>query len=197
MIKYHAEEIKRVMTYEICSRDVFSKYINVNTSSLTEIQRALRFIYLLSQSFASKGNNYGYGTSTRPSPQIFDTEDLLNLKERLRNTYIENLSFEEIIRRYDREYTFFFCDLPYFETAGYKNKFNEEEHVKLKNLLQCIKGKFLLTINDHEKVREWYKDFNIVENEVGYSVCKEEKGRRRFKELIITNYIICSFFFKY
>ncbi|WP_341420078.1 DNA adenine methylase [Clostridium magnum] len=110
------------------------------------------------------------------------------LKERIRNTYIENVSFEEIIKKYDRAHTFFFCDPPYFETCGYKNKFNEEDHLKLRNLLRDAKGKFLLTINDNDKVREWYKDFNINETEVGYSVCKEEKGRRKFKELIIANY---------
>jgi len=55
-------------------------------------------------------------------------------------------------------------------------------------MLSNIRGKFLLTINDHDKVREWYNRFNINETEVIYSVCKEEKGRRKFKELIITSY---------
>lgn len=188
MIKYHAEELRRLMVYEICSRDKFAQYINLNTDSLTEIQRAIRFIYLLSQSFASRGNNFGYGTTSRPNPQIFDTDDLLKLKERLRNTYIENLSFEEIFKRYDRPHSFFFCDPPYYKTAGYKDKFTEGDHIKLRDILSNIKGKFLLTINDDERIREWYQDFNIVETEVSYSVSKDVKGRREFKELIITNY---------
>lgn len=188
MIKHHAEEIRRLLTYEVCSRDIFNEYKNIDISLLTEIQRAVRFIYLLSQSFASKGDHFGYGTTGMPKPQIFSTEDLLKLKERLRNTYIENLSFEEIIKKYDRPHTFLFCDPPYFETCGYKNKFTEADHIKLRDLLKDCKGKFLLTINDNNKVREWYKDFNINEAEVTYSVCKEEKGRRKFKELIITNY---------
>lgn len=113
-----------------------------------------------------------------PSPQIFNTEDPLKLKERLRNTYIENLNFEEIIKKYDRLHTFFFCDPPYFETKGYKDKFTEEHHIKLRDLLRNVEDKFLLTINDHKQVREWYKGFNIIEAEVGYSVCKDDKGRR-------------------
>ncbi|BCZ46915.1 hypothetical protein psyc5s11_29820 [Clostridium gelidum] len=51
-----------------------------------------------------------------------------------------------------------------------------------------IKGKFLLIINDHEKVREWYKDFNIIERKVNYSVSKDKKGRGKYGELIIINY---------
>ena len=113
---------------------------------------------------------------------------LRDVKERLANTYVENLSFEKIIDKYDREHSFFFCDPPYFETAGYDNKFEEEEHIALRDKLKNLKGKFLLTINDHEKVREWYKEFNVREVEVNYSVSRASEGRGKYKELIITNY---------
>ncbi|WP_394875611.1 DNA adenine methylase, partial [Clostridium neonatale] len=155
---------------------------------LTEIHRAVRFLYLITQSFAGLGGVYGYGTSTKPSPQIFYKNALGELKERLRNTYVENLSFEKIIDKYDREYSFFFCDPPYFETTGYGNTFGENEQLLLRDKLSNLKGKFLLTINDHERVREWYKDFNIKEVQVNYSVSKEAKARGKYNELIITNY---------
>lgn len=58
----------------------------------------------------------------------------------------------------------------------------------LRDKLSNIKGKFVLTINDHEKVRAWYKDFNIKEVEVSYSVSREQKARGKYKKLIITNY---------
>ena len=112
----------------------------------------------------------------------------MDLKERIRNTYVENLSFEKIIDKYDREHTFFFIDLPYFKTTGYKDKFGEEHHLLLKDKLTNLKGKFLLTINDHDSTREWYKDFNIKEVEVNYSVSKDHKDKQKYKELIITNY---------
>lgn len=189
MLKHHSEEIERLLQYEICSRDIFTEYKKeVDVSSLTELQRAVRYIYILSQSFASKGISFGYGTNTRPSPQIFQTDHLTVLKNRLRNTYIENLDFKEIFRRYDRQYTFHFCDPPYFETDGYAAKFGEKEHLMLRTYLEEIEGKFLLTINDHKKVREWYKSFNIIETEVNYSVAKDKEARGKYKELIITNY---------
>lgn len=188
MIKYHAPEIERQLQYEFSGRDIFEEYKNVEVGYLTEIHRAVRFLYLITQSFGGKGNNYGYGTSTKPGPQIFYKNVLNDLKERLRNTYVENLSFEKIIDKYDREYTFFFCDPPYFETTGYGNEFGEKEHLILRDKLKSLKGKFLLTINDHEKVREWYKDFNIKEVTVNYSVSKEKKARGKYNELIITNY---------
>ena len=96
-----------------------------------------------------------FGKETSKIEVINDIDkELIDIKERLSNIYVENLSFEKIIDKYDREHSFFFCDPPYFETEGYDNKFEEEEHIILRDKLKNLKGKFLLTINDHEKVRE-------------------------------------------
>lgn len=54
--------------------------------------------------------------------------------------------------------------------------------------MKNLKGKFLLTINDHILARELYKEFNIKEVKVNYSISKEEKARVKYNELIITNY---------
>lgn len=188
MIKFHPEELERMLQYELSSRDSFSEYKQQLTKHMTEIQRATRFLYLISQSFASKGTTYGYGTTKGPAKHIFVTDNLLSLKERLKTTFIENLSYEKIFNKYDRAHTFFFCDPPYFETDGYAHEFTEEDHVALRDILKNIEGRFLLTINDHPKTREWYKDFNIIETTVPYSVGKTAESRKQYKELIITNY---------
>ncbi|WP_058230128.1 DNA adenine methylase [Clostridium butyricum] len=187
-IKYHAPEIDRLLEYEFSGRDIFEEYKNCTLEYMTEIHRAIRFLYLITQSFGGKGNNYGYGTTIRPGQQIFYNDMLLKLRDRLKNTYVENLSFEKIIDKYDREHSFFFCDPPYIETCDYGNKFKEEEHRELSDKLKNLKGKFLLTINDHPLSRELYKDFNIKEVQVNYSVSKEAKARGKYNELIITNY---------
>jgi DNA adenine methylase len=190
MIKHHPKEIQRLLQYEVSGRDMYYEHKNVQINTLTEIERAVRFIYVISQSFASKGISYGYGTNTRPSPQIFDTSRLEELKERLRNTYIENQSFEEIFRRYDRPHSFYFLDPPYFETDGYQAKFGLEEQLRLRDMLNGIQGKFLLTINDHPEVRQWYKGYNMIETQVNYSVSRQIDARKKYGELIITNYEI-------
>ena len=188
MIKYHAPEVERLLQYEFSGRDIFEEYKNYTVEYLTEIHRAIRFLYLITQSFAGIGGTYGYGTNTKPSPQIFNKDVLIELKNRLRNTYVENLDFSKIIDKYDRDYSFFFCDPPYYNTAGYGNTFGKEEHLLLRDKLKNLKGKFLLTINDAPEVREWYKDFNIKEVQVNYSVSKQTEARKKYAELIITNY---------
>ena len=89
MIKYHAPKVERMLKYDFSGRDMFEEYKNESVGNLTEINRAVRFLYLTSQSFASKCGNYGYGTNTKSGQQIFYTEALKNLKEWLSNTYKE------------------------------------------------------------------------------------------------------------
>ncbi|WP_294352238.1 DNA adenine methylase [uncultured Clostridium sp.] len=186
-LKYHAPEVERLLKYEFSGRDIFNEYKNCTVEYLTEIHRAIRFLYMLNNSFASRGKDYGYSITKKPNQKIFMEENLEEVRRRLSNTYVENLSFEKIIKKYDREETLFYCDPPYYETAGYDSKFGEEEHIKLRDMLSNIKGNFILSINAHEKVREWYKDFNIKEVDVNYSVSKDVKGRGKYKELLITN----------
>lgn len=188
MIKYHGPEIERLLEYEFTGRDIFEEYKNYTLEHLTEIHRAVRFLYLINNSFASKGNNFGYATSKVPNQKIFLTDYLHKIKERLSNTYVENLSFEKIIEKYDREETLFFADPPYFQTSGYGNEFGEKEHILLRDKLKQLKGKFILTINDHDFIRELYKDFNIEEVKVNYSVSRSLSARGEYAELIIKNY---------
>lgn len=187
IIKEHPEELERILMYEFISRDRFYFYKDINIENLTDIQRAARYLYIASNSFASRGGTFGYGALKKPSQKIF-LEDFKILRDRLKNTYVENKDALDIINRYDRENTFFFCDPPYYDTAGYKEKFTKEDHIKLRDALSSISGKFLLTINDHEEIRELYKDFNLKETKVTYSVSKKREARREYGELIITNY---------
>lgn len=188
MLKYHAPEVERMLEYDFSGRDIFYEYRDYTMECMTEIHRAARFLYLISQSFAGIGRTYGYSALGKPSQHIFHQGVLSKIKARLANTYVENLSFETVIEKYDRETTFFFADPPYFETAGYGSEFGENEHLLLLDKLKGIKGKFLLTINDHPKVQAWYRGFNVESVEVAYSVSRARKARKKYRELIITNY---------
>lgn len=136
--------------------EISLKNKNMLVEYLTEIHRAVRFLYLISQSFASRCDTYGYKTVDKPAPQIFYQNKLEEVKNRLRNTVVENLSFETIVEKYDRPHSFFFCDPPHFDMTGYGYEFGEREHLLLRDKLINLEGRFLLTINDHSQVREWY-----------------------------------------
>ena len=67
------------------------------------------------------------------------------------------------------------------EISGYVNA--REDHERLCACLRSIKGRFVLSYNDDEYVRELYRDFNIT------AVSRQNNlSRGEYKELIITNY---------
>lgn len=80
-------------------------------------------------------------------------------------------------------------DPPYRNTKGYPTgDFTDEQYTLLRDLCKDMKGKFMLTINDDDFIKDLFQEFNILDHSVFYSMSKKEKSRRQFGELIITNY---------
>lgn len=118
-------------------------------------------------------------------------ETIPNAYKRLQKVTIENKSFEEIFKIYDSENTFYYLDPPYRGTYGYRlGKFTDEQYLLLSDCCKQSKGKWLLTINDDDYIREIFKNFYIMNHDVFYSISKQDEARKDYKELIITNYSI-------
>ncbi len=62
---------------------------------------------------------------------------------------IENLPALEFIRRYDNDKTLFYCDPPYHKCPYYKHNMTLGDYNDLARQLKNMKGKFILSINDH------------------------------------------------
>ncbi|MTI85320.1 MAG: DNA adenine methylase [Firmicutes bacterium] len=133
---------------------------------------------------------FGTGSSMRNGLKLDKVKDDINAAyDRLQTVTIESKSFEDMFRIYDSPNTFFYLDSPYRNTKGYRvGKFTDEQYELLADSCRDAKGKRLYTINDDPFIRELFQDFNIMDHEVFYSACRTSNGRRKFKELIITNY---------
>ena len=94
--------------------------------------------------------------------------------------------WSELITRYDRPETFFYCDPPYYLCLDYKHNFVLEDFISMADQLGRIKGKFMLSINDHPDIREVFKDFGHKEVSLLYT--KGQKGPTEANELIFTNF---------
>lgn len=185
-VKYHPEAIEKELELSLNSRQIFNEYKNqMDCIGLTDIQRAVRYLYLIKSSYGAKINTYG----SKPR-DISNTEFLKDVRKRLSKVVIENKSFEKIISAYDNEGTLFYLDPPYHNTENMYDTgdfiFDEEQHIKLRDILKDIKGKFVLSYNDDEFIRELYKDFKIegIERQNNLSL----NSGSRFKEVVITNY---------
>ena len=112
------------------------------------------------------------------------TDRFSKISQRLRNVVVENKDFENLIKVYDRPNALFYCDPPYHTTEKYYDvQFTEDDHLRLKNALNHIKGKFVLSYNDDEFIRELYKDYTII------NVSRQNNlSTGTYKEVIITNF---------
>lgn len=112
------------------------------------------------------------------------------IQKRLNNVIIENIDFEKIIQDRDKEDTLFYCDPPYYNTEKYYQnvEFRKEDHVRLFEKLKDIKGKFIVSYNDCEYIRNLYKNYKIIEVERFSNLTTNLEKTKRYKELIIKKY---------
>lgn len=185
-VKYHAEELQKELNFTINSRELFNEYISqINSQGLTDIQRAVRYFYIIKLSYGSKGGCFGAIKKDVEKMKSY----LQDIQERLKNVVIENKSFEGMIKQYDGVQTLFYLDPPYFNAEKhYVSEFTQDHHELLSQLLKNIKGKFILSYNDDEYIRNLYKDFNIIEIERNNNLTSRYSQNRRYKELLIKNY---------
>lgn len=116
-------------------------------------------------------------------------ERIKTISKRLDKVYIEHLSFEELIPKYDNENALFYCDPPYTQGTGYLVANSKTfQHELLKDILSNLKGKFILSYDDSEKVRELYKDFIIIPVERQNGINGKNPKNKVYKELIIKNF---------
>ena len=66
--------------------------------------------------------------------------------------------------------------------------FNWSDHVRLRDTLKEIKGRFLLSYNDCPEIRELYQDFSIFDFSRVHSMAQRYDAGKEFKELLIGNY---------
>ena len=191
VVKYHLEEFIKTFKWMLIARDEYEKLKEVAPETLTDVQRAVRFYYLLRLGFGAKIDNFSFTPCTTRNPRINllrIEEDLSEAHLRLSKVYVENLNYDAFIKRYDRPHTFFYIDPPYrnCESDYGKNVFCKADFIKLRDILADIKGKFLLSLNDTPEIREIFKQFDISEVSTRYSVTI--KNNKKITELLIKNY---------
>ena len=192
VIKLHLEEFIRYLKWILVARDEFERFKKEKPETLTDIQKAVRFYYLLKSGFAAKIENPTFNISPSGKPRL----NLLRIEEelsavhlRLSRVYIENRPYKAIITRFDRPDTFFYCDPPYYGYEDYYGKglFSRDDFQELHGILSKIKGKFIMSINDHKEIRSIYRDFDIETVKTSYTAGGGDK-RKEVKELLIRNF---------
>ena len=186
VVKHHLEELYRQFKWTLTSRQNWERLRDTPAETLTDVQRAARFLYLQKLAFGAKVEKPTFGTRTtnRPRFSVFSLEqDLAEAHFRLADATIEHLHWREAVRRYDRPHTLFYCDPPYWQTEGYGVAFPWGEYEALAEAARNIEGRMVLSINDHPAIRDLFADLPVVEVEHRYTVRGGDKAVRA-RELI-------------
>lgn len=187
VVKHHLEEFVRQFKWALSSREIFRWMQITPGETLTDIQRAARFYYLQSLAFGAKvqGQTFGTATTTPPGINLLRIEEALSDAHlRLANTYIENLPWADCIARYDRPHTFFYLDPPYWETEGYGVPFPLEEYDRIASTLAALKGRAIVSLNDHPEMRRIFAGFQTETVDITYTIGGGDKAAER-RELVI------------
>lgn len=175
VLQRHYVPFMEMLRWQVTSRAGFEKLARQDPSTLTDLERSARFLYLQRTAFGGKveGRNFGIAPG---NPARFDMTKLGPMieavHERLSGVVIERLDWSDFIARYDRPGTLFYLDPPYYGCEGDygRDLFDRSRFEAMAAQLAGIKGEFLLSLNDHPEVRRIFAGFTFREEAVRYQV---------------------------
>lgn len=192
ILQRHYPQFLEVMRFQLTTRAEFERLVATDPATLTDLERAARFLYLQRTAFGGKVSGRNFGVS-RDRPARFNLTTLEPMLEdvhaRLAGVTIECLDFAEFIRRYDGADTLFYLDPPYWGSEGDYGKalFSRADFARLAESLAAIRGRFLMSINDTPEIRGIFGRFELTEVRTTYSVGNRSGGGGERAELIVAN----------
>ena len=172
VLRSQKKRLLELITLTPFSREEFAIACEINTD-IAEVERARRFYVRARQvrtglaqtasigRWANCKNTSRSGMSGVISRYIGGIEKLDFIAERLLRVQIENRPAIEVIKLYDSETTFFYCDPPYIHsTRGENNAYcfemKDEEHIELAKVLNSVSGKAAISNYECDLMEKLY-----------------------------------------
>ncbi|WP_454849729.1 DNA adenine methylase [Rhizobium binxianense] len=188
ILQRHYPQFMDTLKFQVAGRREFERLKACDPCTLTDLERAARFIYLQRLAFGGKvaGQNFGVSRKDGARFNLTKLAPLLeDVHERLSGVVIENLDWPDFIDRYDSPGTLFYLDPPYFGNEGDYGKalFGRDDFARMADRLAGLKGSFILSMNDMPEVRRLFSRFSLESVTLTYTL-SAGKGLRA-SELII------------
>lgn len=189
ILQRHYPQFMDTLKFQITSRREFERLKACDPATLTDLERAARFIYLQKLAFGGKvqGQNFGVNREGGARFNLNRLAPLLeDVHERLAGVIIENLDWHDFIDRYDRPGVLFYLDPPYWgNEADYgKDLFGRDQFERMSDRLKRLRGGFIMSLNDRPEVRECFKWCQLDAVDLTYSISGGKGTKAR--ELIIS-----------
>lgn len=188
ILQRHLPQLLEVMRFSIASRRDFERLRHTDPGTLTDLERAARFLYLQRLAFGGQvAGVFGVAPTQAPRFSLSRLEPILEAAhERLHEVVFEQLDWAAVLDRYDSPETLFYLDPPYFggEADYGKGMFDRADFGRMAEALTRLRGAFLLSINDTAEMRGTFAAFRIEEVRLTYTIGNTGTTAR---EMIVSN----------
>jgi DNA adenine methylase len=180
-------------------KEIYSEDLIIGDEPNYEI--AAKYVYVLTQVFSGANPEKSKFIDLKGKYHSKFTSFKNKLKDKKwqrmfeRIDFVENMDFEEVIKKYDSQTTYFYNDPPYYivgEGDYYSNHdFDRDDHERLANCLKNIQGKFSLSYYDFVLLHEWFPEdqYRWEKKEFAKAAAaKKGKSQNMGEELLIMNY---------
>ncbi|MBX0310521.1 MAG: DNA adenine methylase [Sulfurihydrogenibium sp.] len=187
------KEIKKIKETYKDGKKLYNKLINENDGN--ELEKAVRFFILNRITFSGIVDSSGY------SQQAFEKrftdsaiEKLKYASKIIKDFEITHGDYENLLFE-NGENVFIFLDPPYYSTTksklyGKKGELHLNfDHERFASNIKKCQHLWLITYDDHTKIRELFSFAHIYPWEIQYGMNNyKQNSAKKGKELLITNY---------
>lgn len=175
ILQRHYPQFMDTLKFQITSRREFERLKACDPNTLTDLERAARFLYLQRLAFGGKAHGQNFGVSYERGARFNITalgSMLEEVHERLAGVTIENLDWLAFIDRYDRPGALFYLDPPYWGCEDDYGKliFDRSQFAAIAERLSRLQSRFIMSINDVPEVRAIFKGFGLTGVRLNYTV---------------------------
>jgi DNA adenine methylase len=179
------------------AKELFNKY-KEEIDTYDDFEKAVAFFIMNKCSFSGLTENSTFSQSASNSNfSLVGADKLAQFSKLVKDWKITNIDYSEVMKEHGSSDTFIFLDPPY-DIKDFLYGKNREMHKSFDHnrfaddVYNCV-HKFMITYNVNDKLKELYKNYNLKEWKLRYSMAhRGDKGTdENIKtELLVTNYSI-------
>ena len=179
------------------AKELFNKY-KEEIDSYDDFEKAVAFFIMNKCSFSGLTENSTFSqTASNSNFSLVGAEKLAQFSKLIKNWKITNIDYSEVMKAHGSGDIFIFLDPPY-DIKDFLYGKNREMHKSFDHdrfaddVYNCV-HKFMITYNVNDRLMELYKNYNLKEWKLRYSMAhRGDKGTNENikTELLVTNYSI-------
>tara|TARA_B000000557_G_scaffold199780_1_gene165001 strand:- start:561 stop:1445 length:885 start_codon:yes stop_codon:yes gene_type:complete len=179
------------------AKELFNKY-KEEIDTYNDFEKAVAFFVMNKCSYSGLTENSTFSpTASNSNFSLVGADKLKEFSELIKHWKITNIDYSEVMKAHGSDNTFVFLDPPY-DIKDFLYGKNREMHKSFDHdrfaddVYNCV-HKFMITYNVNDRLMELYKNYNLKEWKLRYSMAhRGDKGTDENvkTELLVTNYSI-------